>query len=104
MCNNLGTDFASLLESGAMSDVTLITQDDPPSRIQAHKLILAARSPVFAAAFLEESADRCTELQVPSDFGDFLKYVYSGSIELHAGNVCQVGFFAQFFLCRFPLF
>ncbi len=46
----LGADFGALLESGHNTDVTLVCGSE---RLEAHALVLAARSPVFKAQLAE---------------------------------------------------
>lgn len=52
----LSEDFGALFESQKFSDVTLAVI--PGKEYQAHKAVLAARSPVFAAMFEHEMEER----------------------------------------------
>ena len=52
---SVGGDLLALLTSGTLSDVTLRPSSGP--EIRAHKAVLAARSPVFAAMFTQGMAE-----------------------------------------------
>ena len=52
---SIGGDWLALLTSGTLSDVTLRPSSGPDLR--AHKAVLAARSPVFAAMFTQGMAE-----------------------------------------------
>lgn len=73
-------DFHSLYDTHMGSDVTLITGD---GEVRAHKAILMARSPVFAAMFnadmREKNADRVTITDVPCKvLREVLRFIYTG--------------------------
>ena len=74
-------DFGSLLESGAHSDVVFKVGS---SRFPAHKVILSARSEVFAAMFAHDTKEnRTNEVDIidchPDIFKELLQYIYTGS-------------------------
>ena len=55
----------------------------------AHKLILKARSPVFASMFRSDANEKRSNVVDiddcdPSIFSDFLYFLYGGSIEYHS--------------------
>lgn len=54
---SLVDDMEALLTSGGMSDVVLVAEDEG-REWRAHKAILAARSPVFAAMFKHDMAEK----------------------------------------------
>ena len=72
-------DISALLTTGMFSDVTLVAGE---KTAVAHKSILAARSPVFAALFAELSnAENRVELDVQADVLDhFLAFIYAGKV------------------------
>ena len=88
--NNLGQNLQTLLESKKFSDVTFITGDQ---EFQAHKLILSARSQVFAAMFEHECEETrkvtITDVSVEA-FEELLRYIYTGkvsSVEQYTGDL-----------------
>lgn len=77
---NLSANLASLLCSGSFADVTL---DIEGQEFQAHRAILAARSPVFSAMFqnaMEEQKNGRVAIKDISGeiFGEMLEYIYTG--------------------------
>ena len=94
-----------MLESGTLSDVVLcICSTDEDSEepvlekeIKAHKLILASRSPVFAAMFeheLEESKqNRVVITDIKPEVAEaMVRYIYAGkvdSFELYAMELLE---------------
>lgn len=53
---------------------------------KAHKTVLMARSPVFAAMFLHETSEKQTGIVTiqdcdPESFGKFLEFLYTGKLE-----------------------
>lgn len=79
----LSEDFRSLLTNEYKSDVVVKAQD---KRFQAHKLVLATRSRVFAAMFEHTMKENCTgEVDMvdcePGVVQSFLAFLYSGKIE-----------------------
>lgn len=78
----LSEDLAWLLESNSNADVTLRVGRET---FQAHKSILAARSPVFRAMFQNPSAeDGLPEVVItdvePDAFAALLRFVYTGRV------------------------
>jgi len=72
-----------MLTNQVLTDVTLKVKD---KEFKAHKLILAAASPVFDAMFKEgtrEHQESCVNiLDIDSDVFDvFLRYLYSGQVD-----------------------
>lgn len=85
----LAEDLSELCTSDENSDVTLKIDDET---ISAHKAILAARSPVFAAMFENEMSEKKTGIVNISDcdlepFNVFLVYIYTGEAEFSKCNV-----------------
>jgi len=83
-CDELAADFRALWESGARSDVVLRIGD---SELRAHRLVLAARSPVFARMLCSESrmAEAFTGIIVIEDvdfqtMGHICEFMYTGSL------------------------
>ena len=72
-----------LLESGKHSDVVLVVDG---TKFPAHKNLLCAQSPVFAAMFDHDNTKEAQEgkveiVDVPKDvFQMLLNYIYSGTI------------------------
>ncbi|XP_065212912.1 speckle-type POZ protein B-like [Planococcus citri] len=82
-CNTLSEDFESLLKNQELVDVKLyvINKDYP-----AHKSILAARSPVFAAMFRHKTTENEENRVIIKDIGEdvmdeMLRYIYTGKCE-----------------------
>jgi len=80
--NCLAQDYESLLKSGKASDVDLIFGD---KHLKAHKAILIARSPIFAAMFEHDTIENRTGKVKIEDidqetFEELLHYIYSGKI------------------------
>lgn len=82
--------LSSLFQNGNLSDVTLVVSEDSSEgviaikEIRAHKLILASRSPVFEAMLAQDCSDNRLELTIEVSievFEEFLRYLYSGSLE-----------------------
>lgn len=76
----LSNDFGSLLQSQGFSDVTISVSG---KEFKAHKAILAARSPVFAAMFahdLEEKKQNRVEIQDMNVdvMKEMLRFIYTG--------------------------
>ena len=81
--HNLNTHVVKMLTNQVLTDVTLKVKD---KEFKAHKLILAAASPVFDAMFKEgtrEHQESCVNiLDIDSDVFDvFLRYLYSGQVD-----------------------
>jgi speckle-type POZ protein len=80
---NLNIRMTKMLTNQFLTDVTLKVKD---KEFKAHKLILAAASPVFEAMFKEgtkEHQDNYVNIEdIESDvFEVFLRYLYSGQVE-----------------------
>ncbi|XP_054720619.1 speckle-type POZ protein-like [Uloborus diversus] len=80
--NSLSSDFEELYNNGQFSDVTLKLDDE---EFKAHKLVLSARSKVFAAMFehdmKENRQDTVNLVQMKVEtVRDMLRYVYCGKI------------------------
>ncbi|CRK90613.1 CLUMA_CG004315, isoform A [Clunio marinus] len=75
-------DIQSLTSSGTLSDFTFIVNG---RRLEVHKAILAARSPVFERMFtgdFRESASKVQEIKdvSPDIFEEFLFFLYTGEL------------------------
>ena len=62
--HTLKDDMASLMQDGASSDVTLVAGR---KELKAHKLILSARSPVFARMFQHNTRESITNTVTITD-------------------------------------
>ena len=64
-CNlSLPEGLSELRRRDIMTDVTFVVGASPPTKVYAHKLVLAARSPVFCAMFVGPLADS-GEIEIP---------------------------------------
>lgn len=75
--------FKDLLENETFSDVTIVVED---RKFQAHRAILAARSPIFAAMFSHEMAESKLNIVTITDvepevFDVMLRFIYTDSVE-----------------------
>ena len=72
--------FGCILGDKDFSDVTFIAGD---KEIPAHKALLAAKSPAFAAMFKseEEQTDRIEITEKTSVFEELLRFIYAGEVE-----------------------
>ncbi|XP_073841542.1 speckle-type POZ protein-like [Musca autumnalis] len=80
-CLSLKKDFANIFASKEFCDVTLVAKDG--SELKAHKLILCARSPVFAAMFrnnFQENKTNCIRIDDMDAevIEEMLKFLYTG--------------------------
>ena len=87
--SNWSADFENLFTSQTGSDVCFIIAGQ---EIKAHKIILSARSPVFAAMFnsdmKEKSMDRIDIKDIDADiFNALLRFIYTDRVELTETNV-----------------
>ncbi|XP_065357150.1 speckle-type POZ protein-like [Calliphora vicina] len=81
--STLRDDLHNLIQKKKFCDVIIKTKDD--KEIQAHKIVLAARSEVFAAMFehkMKENEDNCVNIE---DFDsdvceEMLRYIYTGKV------------------------
>jgi BTB/POZ domain len=88
-CLPIGNTIINFLNNQNFTDVTLQCQD---KEFKAHKLVLAAASPVFNAMFKEgtkEQRDSHVNIEdVNSDIFDvFLRFLYSGEVD-HLAEMC----------------
>jgi speckle-type POZ protein len=78
--SDLGLHFGALLENQEASDVTF---DVAGEKFHAHKLVLAARSPVFKAKFFD-SSEQSNEVVItdmePTVFKAMLHYIYRDTL------------------------
>ena len=79
----LAKDLSCLLETNPFSDVTIFVQE---SQFQSHKVILSARSPVFAAMFQNETKENQTNaVDIPDvdreTFGALLRFIDTGHVD-----------------------
>ena len=84
----LGQDLASLLDDKSADFIFKVENE----KIQAHRAILKARSPVFAAMFqheMEENKTNEAEIEdvTPAAFRAFLRFIYTGHCEV--GNLAE---------------
>lgn len=89
---DLAEDFKNLFFSEECTDVTLKVKE---KKFSAHKAVLVARSPVFAAMFKNEMSEKKTGFVNISDcdveaFNVFLLFLYSGNLDLKKCNVCHL--------------
>jgi len=82
------SDFEKLFISQTGSDVCFIIDGQ---EIKAHKLILAARSPVFAAMFLSNMMEKILErIEIPEIdpdvFNALLRYIYTAQVQVTEDN------------------
>ncbi|XP_015112519.1 speckle-type POZ protein [Diachasma alloeum] len=79
----LGTDFRGLFADPEFSDVSIIVGDE---KFLAHKSILTARSPVFAAMFKHKEMEENLKKEVKIENMDsrvvkgMLEYIYTGEV------------------------
>ena len=95
--DGLATDFEELFDTMQMSDVIFNFGD---RQFPAHKLILAARSEVFAAMFQHPTTESLTNrIRIqdvePEVFHELLRFIYTGRVSLEEKMDC---FVARLFL------
>ena len=78
----LDNDIGQMLESEQLSDITLKVDKQ---NFRAHKIILSARSPVFAAMFQHEMLEKVQNKVTIDDidckvFQELLRYIYTGKV------------------------
>ena len=77
--------FINFFQSGQFSDVTLVVGE---KEFKAHRLILAARSVVFAAMFYHENTKEMQEGKViitdidEDVFSELLRFMYTGKVSV----------------------
>lgn len=89
---DLAKDFKGLLNSGENSDVTLYVKKQ---KHLAHRTVLSARSPVFAAMFTNDTLEKKTGIvkitdSDPETFREFLSFLYSGEVNFNKCNICDL--------------
>ncbi|KAM3214183.1 hypothetical protein ACQJBY_066556 [Aegilops geniculata] len=80
--SNMHQHFRELLRNGTGADVTFLVSG---KAFAAHKLVLAARSPVFMAEFfrdMKEKSSRRVEIKdmEPAVFGALLEFIYTDNV------------------------
>lgn len=90
-------DFEKLLADKDFSDVTIIIDE---KKFNAHKCILASRSPVFEAMFKHNMKERNQNVVHIDDmefevFQEFIRFIYSGKINEIEKVVCGLLFAAE---------
>lgn len=76
---------SSLYKSGLFTDVVFVLEDGSV-QLPAHKLLLAAASPVFKEMFMSSGMKESTEgrvviTEVPAVFEQLLKFIYNGKVD-----------------------
>lgn len=99
---SLGARLGRLLSSEELADVHLlvgVASGSPRLRVPAHRLLLAAASPVLRALLF--SGEPCAELELPDSEPaavlEFLRFVYTDHVTLSAPLAPQVLFLARRF-------
>lgn len=89
--NSTNADLKSLLTTGNFSDMVFVVKEgeNRPVKLSAHKAIICARSPVFAAMFSNECRERQENKVNISDvpvrvFEELLQFMYTGRVS-HLG-------------------
>jgi len=92
--------FGALLEDSSTHDVTFKTSDD--GSVSAHRVIVAAGSPVFHAMLygsMKEGSEK--EITLPTvdtkTFSNLLKFIYTGMVKVESGCFENLLDAAQFF-------
>ncbi|POO01500.1 E3 ubiquitin-protein ligase SIN-like [Trema orientale] len=79
--SDIGAQFGMLLENMEGSDITF---DVAGEKFRAHKLVLAARSPIFRSKFFEGSEEKNSEVEItdvePKVFKAMLHFIYRDSL------------------------
>ena len=80
--DELSENFHSLLDSGNLADVSLLVAG---KELRAHKLILATRSPVFAAMFEHDTKEKKESRIEITEFSfdvcqHMLRFIYTGRV------------------------
>jgi len=86
--SSLGLDFGNLLTSQSSSDISFIIDG---KEVKAHKLILSARSPVFAAMFRSDMKEKeMDQIDIPDIspvvFNELLRFIYTDRVQLTEDN------------------
>lgn len=87
----LSADFQLILETGDLSDVVI---SNGACKINAHKVVLAARSPVFAKMFQhpmkENRENRVLISDMPDDvLREMISFIYTGTVSLRDGAMAR---------------
>jgi speckle-type POZ protein len=82
-CMSMATDFDGMWNENDLTDVIIRCKN---KEFKCHKVILAARSPVFKAMFTRDTLEAKSSLVTiedvnPDVLNEFLKFVYSGSVK-----------------------
>ncbi|XP_060588405.1 BTB/POZ domain-containing protein 6-like [Ruditapes philippinarum] len=98
----LGACMLEMYDQSLWTDVTFHSKDQPEAAtIKAHKIVLAARSPVFRAMFFGPCADRRDDVELEhvtrETFDLFLRYIYSESLDLSAETAFDILRIAHFY-------
>jgi speckle-type POZ protein len=93
--NGLSAHFQGLFDSMQLSDVIFNIED---RQFPAHKLILAARSEVFAAMFQHPTKENLTnQITIqdiePEVFHELLRFIYTGRVSLEKMDSLAAGLF-----------
>ncbi|XP_053395927.1 uncharacterized protein LOC123547760 [Mercenaria mercenaria] len=99
---DLGDCMIELYNKGLWTDVTFRCKDHGENeRIHAHKIVLAARSPVFQAMFFGPCANEKDEVQLENAEAKildlFLRYIYSDTVTLSEENASSVLVMAHYY-------
>ena len=80
--NEMSSDFSSLLESGHLSDFTIVCGEE---RIPCHKVVLAARSSVLKDMIESETSNGSDSVDLSNHGSEVVKtvveYIYTGKVE-----------------------
>ncbi|XP_053401194.1 BTB/POZ domain-containing protein 6-B-like [Mercenaria mercenaria] len=92
---SLAACMVELFDKSLWTDVKFhFKNQEQEQTIQAHRIVLAARSPVFQAMFFGPCADGKTEIELKDvekeTFLLFLRYIYSDTITLNKENASAV--------------
>lgn len=93
--HTLSKDIKDIFTNEEFCDVTLRVKEE---EFKAHKVILAARSPVFAAMFKHDTSEKQTGIVNipdcdPSSFREFLEFLYSGKFKSEISLHCSVNLY-----------
>lgn len=84
--SNISNDFGKILESGKGSDVSFEADGEV---FAAHKLVLAARSPVFRAQLFGPLKDKNTRcIKIEDMEAPVFKVLYCISLYIHICSYC----------------
>ncbi len=94
--NELADDFKKLFENMNLSDVAFNVRGQ---QMKAHRIILATRSPVFAAMFQQPTQEKQTGIVDiidvdPEVFRELLRYIYTNQVPIERMDVVAIGLLA----------